>query len=262
MSTSYQDLMQSLHPQGAQWRVEIPQNWMQGRTTYGGLSAALCLAAVNQEHSDLPSLRSAQINFIGPVGGSTTITTKVLRRGKSVTFISAEMNGEQGLATQAIFCFGGRRESLLDADFTVPPTCPNVADSEDFFKHGAGPEFAMNFDCLLAAGATPISGADQHDHHMWIRFKEKVTADAPSLLAIGDMPPPAVLPMFKHLAPISTMTWMVNFLQEEPTTEDGWWLLRTQAENVQHGYSSQDMQVWNSHRELVMTGRQSIAIFY
>jgi acyl-CoA thioesterase len=262
MNIGYNQLMQSVVPFEDGWHVEIPENWMQGRTTYGGLSAALCLEAVNREHTRLPPLRSAQINFIGPAGGQVKITTKVLRRGKSVAFINAEIIGEKGLATQAVFCFGEARQSKLNHDFTDKPTCSDVQDAEDFFKLGPGPVFTNNFECLLADGAVPISGSDKSDHHLWIKFREQVEINATSLLAIGDMPPPAVLPMFKEFAPISSMTWMVNFLQESPTTKDGWWLMRTRAEDVNNGYSSQDMQVWNHDRELIMTGRQSVAIFY
>jgi hypothetical protein len=82
-----------------------------------------------------------------------------------------------------------------------------------------------------------------------------------ALLGIADMPPP-VLPKFKKFAPISSMTWMLNFLIDEPQTQDGWWLLRSGAEHAVEGYSSRDMQVWNSKKELVISGLQKIAVFY
>lgn len=258
----YLELIQSLNQTDEGWGLDIPENWMQGRTTYGGLSAALCLAAVNRDVPNLPPIRSAQINFVGPAGGWVTITTRVLRQGKSVAFVSAEMIGERGIATTATFCFGEARPSRLNQDFTNTPDCPGVEDSENFFKAGPGPVFSGNFECLLAQGAVPISGSDLSDHYLWIRFREQVDINAVSLLALGDMPPPAVLPMFKEPAPISSMTWMVNFLQENPSTEDGWWLMRTRAEDAKEGYSSQDMQVWNQQRQLVLTSRQSVAIFY
>ena len=66
------------------WSITITEDWMQGRTTYGGLSAALCLQTVINEFPDLPPLRSAQINFIGPAGGEVTICNTVMRIGKSV----------------------------------------------------------------------------------------------------------------------------------------------------------------------------------
>lgn len=262
MNLGYLDLLASFSKQANAWAVHIPPNWMQGRTTYGGLSAALCLEAVMRDHSDLPPLKSAQINFIGPAGGDVIISSRLLRRGKSVAFIEAEISGEKGLATKAVFCFGAARESRLNHDFSSTPTCPDVNESENFFKHGPGPIFSNNFECLLAQGGLPGSGSKEHDHYLWIRFKEEVAANTRSLLAIGDMPPPAVLPMFEEFAPISSINWSVNFLQDQATTQDGWWLMRTRAEQVKDGYSSQDMQVWNSQRELVMTGRQSVAIFY
>ena len=60
------------------------------------------------------------------------------------------------------------------------------------------------------------------------------------------MPPPAVLPMFEHPAPISSMTWMMNFICAAPTTEDRWWLMRATAEHAVDGYSSQDLAIWNT----------------
>ena len=55
---------------------------------------------------------------------------------------------------------------------------------------------------------------------------------------------------------------MFNFTSTKLDTDDGWWLMRTAAEHAREGYSSQDMQVWNTKGELVITGRQNVAIFY
>ncbi|RBP50928.1 thioesterase family protein [Arenicella xantha] len=254
------DNLDSVSPES--WSVTITPNWMQGRTTYGGLSAALCLQAVLQEYSDLPPLRSAQINFIGPVGGTVSIKTSILRQGRSVCFISAEMWGEKGLGTHAVFCFGAKRESRLNSDFTSRPTVPNIADSVEFFDTGQGPEFARNYDCVLASGGRPISGSKISEHYIWVRHKDRQANNLAALVGIADMPPPAVLPMFEDFAPISSMNWTLNFLSEDISTEDGWWLMRSAAEHARDGYSSQDMQVWNSEGKLVISALQSVALFY
>jgi len=130
------------------WSVEITDNWMQGRTTYGGLSAALCLRTVEKSYPDLPPLRSAQVNFIGPVGGPVTIKSQVMRQGRSVAYIEAEMFGEKGLATQAVFCFGANRDSRINQSFTVKPTVPAIESSNEFFDSGFAPSFAPP-TCLL-----------------------------------------------------------------------------------------------------------------
>ena len=244
------------------WEVTIPEDWMQGRTTYGGLSAALCLQAVQNQFQNLPLLRSAQINFVGPAGGKVTVKTSVLRQGKSVTFICAEMFGEKGLATHAVFSFGAARESKLDSAFTASPQVPSIEKSADFFKSGPGPVFTKNFDCLMSVGEPPISGSELSEFFIWSRHKDQSANGMVALLAVADMPPPAVLPMFKEFAPISSMTWMMNFLSDDLTTNDGWWLMRSAAEHAKDGYSSQDMQIWNTQGELIVTGRQNVAIFY
>jgi len=259
----YIELLNSLAQQGDdRWRLSIPENWMQGRTTYGGLSAALCLEATVRQQPELPALRSAQISFIGPAGGPVEIASTVVRQGKSTSFVEATIHGEKGLATHSLFCFGAARDSKFNLDFTKAPICPDVENSEDFFKFGPGPAFTQNFECRLARGGRPLSGSDQNEHYIWIRFKEDVPTSSSALLAIGDMPPPAVLPMIKEFAPISSINWTVNFVDDAPRTDNGWWLMRTCAETAKQGYSSQDMQVWNTDRKLVMTGRQSVAVFY
>lgn len=267
MTILFSELLASLNLDSKQdteqeWLATITDSWMQGRTTYGGLSAAICLKAVENSFTDLPPLRSAQISFIGPAGGDVTIKAKVMRRGGSVSYISAEMTGEKGLATQAVFCFGAQRESRIAQIFTEPPKVPSYQNSKPFFDIGSGPAFSKNFECLLAKGGHPISGSNEHEHYTWVRHKDRQANDMAALLGVADMPPPAVLPMFKEFAPVSSMTWMLNSLNIDTSTTDGWWLIRSAAEHARDGYSSQDMQVWNASGDLVISGRQNVAIFY
>jgi hypothetical protein len=71
---------------GLAWPVDIPDNWMQGRTTYGVLSAALCLQRALLDNPYLPAIRSAQINFIGPASGKVQMQSKILCQGKPVCY--------------------------------------------------------------------------------------------------------------------------------------------------------------------------------
>ena len=63
--TSFTELLYGIQSDADGHRVSAPSAWTQGRTLYGGLSAALCLEAVARDHPDLPQLRSAQIAFVG-----------------------------------------------------------------------------------------------------------------------------------------------------------------------------------------------------
>ncbi len=262
MSLSFTDLIASIRPAETDaLAVSAPEDWMQGRTLYGGLSAALCHEAVIRKHDALPPLRSAQVAFIGPAGGDVTMRAEILRRGRSVTFVGADLHGEKGLATRTIFCFGEGRPSAFDRTFIGAPDVPLPEDCGPFFHEQFAPGFARQFENRLARGARPVSGSDIHDQFVWVRHKDEAAKGMPAFLAIADMLPPAMLPMFKEFAPISSMTWLINFLVDDPRTEDGWWLLEARAEHAREGYSSQDMFIWNRAGEAVATGRQSVAIF-
>ena len=61
--------------------AHIADDWLQGRTAYGGASAAVALMAAKTAYPDLPPLRSVQIAFVGPLAGDVTATPALLRRG-------------------------------------------------------------------------------------------------------------------------------------------------------------------------------------
>ena len=261
MGDTFSDLIAGAAFDGEVMRLMIPESWMQGRTTYGGLSAALCLVTAERAFPDLPPLRSANISFIGPVGGVVEGRARALRRGRSVSFIEADLSSENGLAARCVFAFGASRESMFELTFTPPPDVPGPEACEVFIPPGMGPNFAQHFETKLAKGARPATSSRDHDHFIWARhIGERPSGDA-ALIALADMPPPAVMPMFPVFKPISSMTWHLNFLVDAPESRDGWWLLQSRAENVRSGYSSQDMPIWNSDGELVVAGRQSVAIF-
>ena len=97
---------------------------------------------------------------------------------------------------------------------------------------------------------------------LWVRHLDsELLPTAVSLLALADAPPPAAMVCFTAPAPISTMTWSLELLDETVSTDDGWWLIRTSAQTIRGGYSSQAMTVWNSRRMPVLAARQGVAIF-
>ena len=73
----------------------IPEDWMQGRTSYGGFSAALALEAARGLAPDLPPLRSAQVSFVGPLSGEVEVRARMLRRGKNASWRSVNLKTKQ-----------------------------------------------------------------------------------------------------------------------------------------------------------------------
>jgi acyl-CoA thioesterase len=197
------------------------------------------------------------------VNGTAVCKAEVLRQGKNTVFTSVRMTGEDGVLAEAIITFGAPRASTLDFAHLPPPevSAPEAA-SAFFRKEGQGPTFAQNFDMHLAGGHAPMSGAALADISIWMRHRDPATRnDAVALLALADAPPPAAITMCTAPGRFSSMTWMAEFLTETIETEDRWFLSRHVGQTAGNGYSSQEMTMWNSKREPVMVGRQTIAIF-
>jgi len=248
----------------------LDESWMQGRAIYGGLSTALCLDGVQKQFEHLPPLRSTNVNFIGPASKEVYVVPKLLRQGKSVAFVQANLMGDAGLITSCVFSFGAARESKLTAVFHKAEEQMGPESAELFFQEDGSfggsqasrPAFTQHFDVRLARGSRPFSGADNPSFDLWVKHKDASAKDIVALVALADMPPPGVLPMLKSLAPISSMSWMFNMVQSDLSNESGWWLLGVYAEHALEGYSSQNMSIHNDRGELVMVGRQNVAVFY
>ena len=258
--TSYTDLIAAMTATDTGFVAQVTDDWRQGRTTYGGLSAALCLEAAIRATPDAPPLRSGQFAFIGPAAGALSIRAEVLRRGKSTLFMGVDLVGEQGLATRAILTFGAARESRLDHRDLAAPVVPRAADCPDFFPNGTGPNFTQQFEFKLAGG-TPIGTSGAPDFLVWIRHKDPAARSLAALVALADALPPPAVTLFPERAPISTMTWSLDVLAEPPADDDGWRLMKSRADTVLEGYSAQDMTVWDSAGTPLIVARQNVAVF-
>ena len=261
---SFAQLCQQLTPAGKGLTVPIPADWRQGRTAYGGLSAGLTLQQVLRENKDLPPLRSAIINFVGPVTDDPTFTSQILRSGRNVTSIAAQAHVAEQSVLAANFAFGSSRESNLNV--TLPaPDAPPPEDCQPFTPAQAKdfvPSFFHKFETKLIAGHRPVSGAKDGYIRTWSRHRHLDSRDGvASLLCLGDVLPPAAMPMFKQMGAVSSMTWMFNILSDDISTDDGWWQVETKLSAGQGGYSSQVMRMWNTRGELIVEGMQNVTMF-
>lgn len=255
-------LMASMTTGGDSCSVTATEDWLQGRTIYGGLLAAFCLQSVSRQFADLPPLRSAQLAFVGPAAGTVTIRPTVLRKGKSTVFIGIELFGEAGLATRATFCYGAARESAAAFGALAAPAVADPDACPQFFRPIPGLNFLQHFEGRFAGGNVPFSGGKHPGFSLWVRHRDEARpATLPALVALTDSPPPAALVLFKRSGPLSTMTWSIDLLTDRPETRDGWWLLDTKAENVSGGYSSQATTLWNADRQPILVSRQNVAVF-
>lgn len=237
----------------------IPDTWLQGRTSYGGLSSALALAAARHRAADLPPLRSAQVSFVGPLAGAVEARARVLRRGRNATWIAAEVAGDSGVGLLASFVFMAPIASVLHFNDSPPPADLIAPDEAREVPPRGRPAFLDNMEVRFAM---PRTGERKPEIVWWLRHRERDGLEPMTeLLSIADALPPGVLPLLDRPVNVSSMTWQINLLTPEPATRDGWWLLRSAGDFAQAGCSSQDMQVWNVDGEPVASGMQSVALF-
>ena len=255
---SFSAILASAHPLEGGFRCDVPADWHQGRTAYGGLSSALALTAAMRAGGDLPPLRSAQFSMIAPLYGEVEVRARLVRQGRNATWICAEIAGQMGPGLTASFVFMGPVESGLRVDGLAPPAdLVPVDEAAGFALRDHSPVFLKNhFD---VRHALPRRAEKRPEICWWTRARERDGLDPMvELLLVADATPPAVAPLMDPKVPVSTMQWQVNLLTPAPQTRDGWWLLRSTGDHAGKGCTSQDETIWNSDGEAVLAGMQSI----
>ena len=241
---------------------EVPDEWRQGRTLYGGLNAALCVQAAQRAFGPAGELRTVEIAFVAPVAGRVRYEPVVLRRGRSVTFVGVDCLGDAGLASRAILAFGAGRENAVRSaaepavPVPAPDDCPPLPVADGL------PTFLAQMEVRFAAGSMPFS-AGEPAFAMWVRHRDASgVAPATALVAVADTLPPAALAQvdLSEPHPASSITWTIDLAPPAPDPE-GWYLLETRSEQTADGYSLQLMRGFAPDGRLVAAGRQTVAIF-
>lgn len=241
---------------------DVPASWRQGRTAFGGLSAALALqTALRTAPSALPPLKSAHIGFIGPTDATLRFDAQVLRQGKSATSVAVDCQANGQVALRAALLFAQPRPSRIAHDFLpARPAVGGPDDARPIADGAATPAFVAHFDMRLAGGALPLSAAADPELLVWARHRDPGGVDpSVALVALGDCLPPAAMTCFTEPAPVSSMTWTLDFPQ--PASAGDWFLLRSASCHAEDGYSLQDMHIWDSTGRLVLWGRQTVALY-
>ena len=260
----FQAAANSLTEEDGGFRGHIPKAWRQGRTAYGGLTAGLSLVTVKKQFPDLPPFRSATINFIGPITEDPVFSSRLLRKGRNVTSVLTEAHIGAQCVANAAFIFGALRPS--DISVTLPaPKAPPPAECEPFTPpefQSFVPPFFQRFETQLISGGRPMSGQNEGYIRVWSRHKDSASREGiASLLTLGDVLPPAAMPLVKKMGAISSVNWIFTTFTDNPQTEDGWWHVDSRLSAAQGGYSSQVMRIWNTKGDLVAEGMQCVTMF-
>ena len=191
--------------------LDVPPDWMQGRSVFGGLQAALAVRAMRTLATT--PLRTLQATFIGPIAGRMTASATVLRAGGNAVHVEARIHGEDGvLATLAVGVFGKPRASAV----AVTPVQPEVQPGQpvELRFDGVVPSFIQHFRARWLRGSLPFTGGGDQSHVIEVGLRDDARASEAHVIALADFVPPLGLSYLRAPANGSTLTWMLEFLTE------------------------------------------------
>lgn len=241
-------------------RLEHAQEWMQGRTLYGGASALVAYTMASRAFTGLPPLRSAQIGFVAPVGEDIALRAEIVRQGRNVTQVRSEILSEGKVALTAFWLFAAGREPNAVRRADPPANWPGAPlDNDPVMQEGAPSFIAHNFEIRYGQARAPDHGATIR---RWARLKDDHSLEPVSkLVLMGDVMPPGAMRIMQRRGPISSINWSFNVLDPETASPDGWYLAENASQFADAGYSSERLRMWDADGRQVLDGMQCVAVF-
>lgn len=260
--TSLSGILSAAKAEAGNLVFNVSADWMQGRSAFGGLQAAIAFHAMRALVPSVP-LRTLQATFIAPVAGELRVHARILRTGKNATHVEARII--DGDATQALFVgiFGAVRSSVVAR--TLAPRAMTA---------GAAPVLEMPFGTTLAAafmqhfavrwleGTPPFSGQPCTQQVLDISLDDAGPTSEAHVLAIADFIPPIGFSWLHAPAAGSTLTWMLELLADrfDHLPLSGF---RIEAELVaaRDGYTNQALTMFSASGEPLALGHQTMLVF-
>lgn len=260
MSTPLSQLLALSHANDGALALEVPVDWLQGRSIYGGLQTALALQAMRSLVPDMP-VRSLQTNFIAPLSGSVRAEANVLRTGKNTVQAEAKLYDEQGLTTQVLGVFGTARPSKVSVSMDSE-RAPEAAPIVFPYIPGLTPQFTKHFGMRLLEGHPPFSGIETTKSIYELDLRDDGPVTEFHVVAFADVVPPLGMSVLTTPTFGSTLSWMLEFLADVPDDsplED--WRLHTKLVAAADGYSNQSSTLRSPSGQAIALSRQCMLVF-
>lgn len=249
---------------------EVTENWLQGRTSFGGLISAYAVQAMRDvAGASWPadvSLRALQTSFIAPIGlGKVEVAVRLLREGKSVRQVQAEVRKDGETCSVMLGVFAVPRTSALPV---LRPTRPAQAKAADElrsmpFMQGIAPNFLQNFEMRWAEGPPPFSGGTGWSISLYMRPRVHdagIVSNEVLTVLLADLTPTPMIGHVTRPAPMSSISWALELRPVEGVSSDGWWRADTDALAVEGGYVNQAGRLWAPDSNLAALAYQVVTI--
>ena len=261
-TTPFSVLLSSAQASDGAATFDVPEDWLQGRTLFGGLQGVVGLAAMRTVAPAHAPLRSLQVTFLAPVpGGAVRAVAKVLRSGKSTTHVEARIvDGDNTLALM-VGIFGLARQSAV----ALAPQQPAVTPGKTIelpWMPGVTPNFTQHFKARWLVGSPPYSGSTTPENVVDLGMRDSGPATEYHVVAMADFIPPIALSYLKAPVAAASLSWLLEMLPEDVGSFglEGWRVdaVMTAAHG---GYVNQSLTLWGPGGVPVALGRQTMMVF-
>ncbi|HUG21874.1 acyl-CoA thioesterase [Piscinibacter sp.] len=250
---------------------DVPDDWLQGRTSFGGLVSVFAVQAMRDAAgASWPAgvtLRALQTNFIAPVeAGALDVTVQVLREGRNIRQVQALVRQRDATCALMVGVFGTDRETTLAPLHPVRPVPARSIDDlpQHPFTAGRRPNFTAHLDMRWAEGGPPFSGSPDWQASIHLRLIDADDAVSAELMTVlmADVSPSPALSHFSAPAPASSVSWALE-LRRLPETETlgGWWRADNRVVAAEGGYVNQQSMLWSPGGTLAALAYQVVTVY-
>lgn len=257
-------LLERRRRHGDRFTYDITDDWRQGRTTFGGLIAALGVDAMRDVTGGEWPLRALQASFVAPVANDVKVLVHLLRQGRSIRQVQATLTSQGHVAAVLLGVFGQARAWSLPALHAQRPPvaiAPEAAYKRPFVE-GEVPNFLVHLDARWAEGDLPYAGGEHWHSKIHLRLRDGAADPELTSVLLADVPPTPAVGQLTQQAPASSVSWELELVPAAaPYDLTDWWRVDTVAIAAADGYVNQRTTLWAPDGTLAALGYQVAAVY-
>ncbi|RMG94929.1 MAG: thioesterase family protein [Deltaproteobacteria bacterium] len=243
--------------------AELPDGWAQGRSIFGGLSAAYAVALGRKVADPRRRLRHFGATMMRPMApGPVSGRVEVLRTGRTTQFVKARLLQDGAVALEAGLTYVvpepvGRVEVEPPAPPPAPPPdgLPGFPPDDPF-----APRFLANVDVRLAVPNVPFRGGSEALLDGYCRFRQPFGAEE-GIVALVDIWPCPSLVLCRGPVPASTVTWSLHLLADPPERTHDYFRYIYRTFEGHGGFHTAVGTLYDPAGRAVVHSEQLVAIF-
>jgi acyl-CoA thioesterase len=258
------ELLEPRRVSDQEFSLDVPDQWQQGRGTFGGVVMGWLVRAIELSEPDPErTIRSLTAEIPAPVMvGPARIRVEPLRRGNAVSTVRATLFSGDEIAAEMVAVLGKSRPGTPTWQHLTPPDRIPWRDLEPApVAPPIAPTFAQHFEYRVT-GPAPFASGDKPEAAGWIRAKNPGPSRGAAMLAAYiDAWWPGAAATFDSPRPVATVTFTMELIGSlEGLNPEAPLYHRAVTPISQDGYTVEFRELWGEDGRLIALNQQTIAI--